>query len=129
MAARVDKAGNVYQLDRPAEPDERVTEEDVQDADKLSRLLMRVLKDVAGIKRRFIPRRIDFEDRAVVAGTPLRLPHGLNARVRWWVVDWIPTSPTDSPVFERNATDTTVNTLVLDVGNPGTVTIRLEVAG
>lgn len=128
MAARVSGAGRVYQLDRAAEPDEIITEEDVKDAGKLARLLVRVLRDLADIKRRFFPRRIDFEDRAVVSGDVLRLPHGFGARVRYWVVDWRPTTPGDIPVFDRNA-GTNASTLMVNVGNSGTVTVRVESAG
>jgi hypothetical protein len=127
MPARIDRAGKVHQLDRPAEPDELVTEEDVKDAPKLARILVRILKDIATIKRRFWPRRTDFEDREVTSGDTLRLPHNFNARVRWWVVDWIPTTPGDVPVFERSAT-TTTRVLALDVGNSGLVSVRVEVA-
>jgi hypothetical protein len=128
VSARIDHTGNVYQLDRKAEPDEVVTEEDVKDAGKLSRLLMRLLRDVFTLKRRFAPKRTDFEDRAVVSGTPLRLPHSFNARVRWWVVDWTPTTPGDLPIFEKS-TASDRRTLVLDVGNSGKVSVRVEVAG
>jgi hypothetical protein len=128
MAARIDRAGNVYQLDRPAGPDETVSEEDVQDPGKLARLLVRILKDVAAIKRRFFPRRLDFEDRAVTAGDSLRLPHSFNARVRWWVVDWLPDSTGDAGTFEVDAASSDLFTLVLTAHNTGTATIRVEVA-
>lgn len=128
MSAKSTRTNEVFALDRPPQLDERVTEDDVKDASKLARLLMRVLKDIATLKRRFVPRRIDFEDRAVLGGGKLRLNHGWGGRVRWWVVDWVPTSPTDSPVFERT-TATDSKTLVLSVGNPGTVTIRVEESG
>lgn len=128
MSARIDSTGAVYQLDRRAEPDEVFTEEDAADARKLSRLLMRLLRDVTTLKRRFAPRRTDFEDRAVVSGTPLRLPHNFDARVRWWIVDWAPTTPGAAPNFTKtNASDT--RTLVLSVGASGTVSVRVEVAG
>ena len=128
MAARVDRAGNVYQLDRRPTPDEPISEDDVQEPTKLVRILGRLARDVAEIKRRFFPRRVDFEDRVVTSGDVLRLPHGFEARVRWWVVDWVPSTPGDVPLFEKlSATDT--KTLVLEVGNTGTVSIRLEVAG
>jgi hypothetical protein len=128
MAARVDASGRVFQLDRSAEPDEIVTEEDAKDAGKLARILVRVLRDLADIKRRFFPRRIDFEDRAVVSGDVLRLNHGFSARVRYWVVDWRPFTPGDVAVFDRNA-GTNAQALLLNVGNSGTVTVRVESAG
>jgi hypothetical protein len=127
MAARIDRAGNVHQLDRAAEPDELVAEEDVADAPKLARIVVRILRDIATLKRRHWPRRIDFEDREVTSGDALRLPHNFRARVRWWLVDWIPSTPGDVPLFERS-TDTTTDVLVLDVGNSGTVSVRVEAA-
>lgn len=128
MAARIEASGRVYQLDRPAEPDEVVTEEDVQDASKLARLLLRILKDLALIRRRFFPRRITFANRAVTAGSQLRLSHKFGTAVEYWVVKWRPASPTDSPVFDYS-TDTDADTLVLDVGNAGTVSFRVESGG
>jgi hypothetical protein len=128
VSARIDSAGNVHQLDRPAEPDEILTEEDVQDAPKLARLLVRILKEVTTLRRRFWPRRTDFEDRTVSNGTDLRLTHRFNSRVRWWVVDWVAETPGNAPQFETSA-DTDLNTLVLVVWNNGKVTIRVEAAG
>lgn len=129
MAARITSAGRVYQLDRAAEPDEIITEEDAKDAPKLARLLVRILRDLADIKRRFFPRRIDFEDRAVTSGDVLRLTHGFGGRVRWWVVEWQPTTPGDVALFERATSGTNTNTLALAVGNSGTATLRVESAG
>lgn len=128
MAARIAATGKVHQLDRPAEPDELVTEEDVKDPSKLARLLGRMLRDIASVQRRFFPRRVDFEDRTVTSGDVMRLNHGFKARVRYWVVDWRPVTPGDVAAFERNA-GTDASTLLLDVGNSGTVTVRVEVAG
>lgn len=128
MAARIAASGKVTQLDRPAEPDEMVTEEDVQDASKLARLLMRILKALALIQRRFFPRRLTFTNRTVAAGDTLRLSHRFGVEVEYWVVKWRPASPTDSPVFDYS-TDSDADTLVLDVGNAGTVSIRIESGG
>lgn len=128
MAARIAASGKVYPLDRPAEPDDLVTEEDVKDAAKLSQLLVRILRDIATMKRRFWPRRIDFEDRPVVSGDVMRLNHAFGTRVRWWVVDWKPATPGDVAVFERDA-GTDADTLCLAVANSGTVTMRVESAG
>ena len=128
MSARIDFAGRAYRLERPAEPDERVTEDDVKDAGKLARLLLRMLKDVGVLKRRFWPRRIDFEDQAVsTAGALVTLTHGFGGRVRWYLVDW-ESSGTSAPVLKRDsATDN--NSLVLASYVAGTATIRVEEAG
>lgn len=128
MAARIARSGRVYQLDRPAEPTELVSEEDAKDTAKLARLLIRILSDLASIKRRFFPRWVDFEDRDVVSGDVMRLTHDFGGRVRYWVVDWRPATPGDVAAFDRNE-DTDEKTLLLNVGNTGMVTMRVEAAG
>ena len=89
MSARIEATGTVKLLDGKAEPDEVVTEADAKDTAKLARLLARLLKDVATLKRRFAPKRIDFEDVAVgQVGTITNLAHKFAGRVRWSVVGW-----------------------------------------
>ena len=126
---RIDSAGRVYQLDgRPASP-EAVTEDDVQDPKKLSRLIGRLLLDTAALRRRFNPTRVDFEDVPVLnTGLTTSLAHGLNGRVRWSVVGW--QCPTNvAPILREDTTLTDGNTLVLRSYVTGTVTIRLETSG
>lgn len=116
------------QLDRQAEPEEQVRPEDVKDADKLARLLMRLLRDVARMRRRFLPEYLEHEDRVFDAtGTTVyRLPHNLNARVRWWVTDW--SGATAGPRLVRHSS-TDANTLCLTSYTAGTGTIRIQGAG
>lgn len=133
MSAVVPTSGTVRQLDRQAEPDEQVDEEQVKDAPRLARLLMRILRDLALLKRRFWPGHIDHEDRVVdsTGTTKYRFPHGFGGRVRWWVVDWQVGSAfklSYSPSLSRH-TDSDDNTLVLVSYVDGTVTIRVEEAG
>lgn len=127
MSANIDRSGSIRQLDRRAEPDEQVLEEHVQDPPRLVRLLMGLLRDVARLKRSWRPRRIDFEDRAVDATgtTKYRFAHGLDGRVRWYVVDW---QGAAGPQLSRHA-DTTDGALVLVSHVAGTATIRVEEAG
>ena len=81
--ARVDSAGKVFPLDGRAAPEEVVTEADVQDPAKLARLLGRLLKDTATLRRARVPKCIDFEDQAALtAGNTLTLQHNFNGRVR-----------------------------------------------
>lgn len=124
MSARIDRAGGITALDRRAEPDELVSREDAADAHKLSRLLQRILKDVATLKRRYWPRRVDFEDRVVDSSgtTKHRFPHNLNAQVRWWVVD-----ASGAARLARHS-DSDLNTLVLTSLVACTVTVRVEAA-
>ncbi len=126
MSAVVEQSGRMRPLDRPAEPEEQVTEPDVADDAKLSRYVMRLLRDVARLRRRWWPRRIDFRDLTVTAAGTVRLGHGFGGRVNYWVLCWESAGSTYN--FRRNAA-TDNNTLVLDVGTTGTGTIRVEEAG
>lgn len=125
--AIVKQDGTARQLDRRAQTDEVVAEQDVQDAPKLTKLLIRMLRDTASLRRRWWPRRIDFEDVALDAtGSKLfQLRHGFGGRVRWWIVEW---NGAAAPNTRRHA-DTTADTLVLLSTVAGTATIRVEEAG
>ncbi len=128
-AARIEADGRVKILDGKAEPDAVVTESDAKDPAKLARLLARLLKDIATVRRRFTAKRIDFEDVAVsTAGATVSLQHNLNGRVRWWLAGW-QSSGTTAPILKESATATTAQTLVLMSYVAGTATIRVEGAG
>lgn len=132
-AAKVDSVGKVTNLDGRAETDEVVTEADVQDAKKLSRLLVRLLSTVATLRRQFAPRRIDFEDvPCFTLGTQIALQHNFNGRVRWWVVGW--QSGGGSAYILRELAvaapaSPDANTLYLQSFTAGTACIRVEEAG
>lgn len=127
-AAVITSDGTVRQLDARAGEPIVVTSEDVQDPEKLARLVQDAHREIASFRRRFAPRMTEFEDLEVTAGDPLRVTHGFGGRVRYWPVDWRPTTPGDAPIFDKN-TDTDEDTLVLDVGNAGIVTILVREAG
>lgn len=96
----------------------------------LVRRLEGILRDIAGITRRYRPERVDFEDFTVDATgtTANRFPHGLRGRVRWWVVDWIPASAGTRPNLWRDDA-TREGVLVLLSGAEGVLTLRVEEAG
>lgn len=128
MSAIIPRNGPVRQLDRKAEPDEQITPEQAKDPERVSRLFMSILRDLATLKRRWAPRRIDFEDRAVDAtGTTLyQFTHNFAGRVRWLIVDWQASS--GAPSLRRHSSSDG-NTLVLVSSVAGTVTVRVEEAG
>ena len=128
MSAVIKTDGKLRQLDKAAEPPDQVTEEQVQDPKRLSRLLMSMLRDVVTLKRRWWPTFIDFEDVAVdgTGTTKYRFAHRLGKRVRWWPVDW--KGATAGPRLVRHA-DSDDRTLVLVSYTAGTVTLRTEEAG
>lgn len=133
-AARVTSTGLMKVLDRQPRPDEQVTEKDIAEPPKLARVLTQMLKDIALLKRRFAPRRIDFEDQKVSPSTTYRFQHRFNGRVRWWVVQWKPTSFAANwqPfLLEDPSNPSDANTLVLTASGStdGTATIRVEEAG
>ncbi|MGL4444257.1 MAG: hypothetical protein ACRCU1_11565 [Alsobacter sp.] len=128
MSAVIPRNANTRQLDRQAEPAEQVRPEDVQDPTRLARVVMRLLRDVAVLKRRFWPEFLEHED-VVFDGTGTtvyRLPHGFSQRVRWWVTDW--SGATAGPRLVRHAS-ADLSTLALVSYTAGTGTIRITGAG
>lgn len=127
--ARIEADGKVVALDGRSEPDEVVTEDDAKDPGKVARLLARLLKDVASLKRLRAPRFIDFEDIVVgAAGAIVQVEHGFGGRVRWWLVGWQPVG-TVAAILKEDAAKTTTKTLVLASYVAGVATIRVESAG
>lgn len=130
-AAKIDSSGKVTQLDARAGADEVVTEEDVQEPAKLSKMLARLLANVAALRRARVSARVDFEDVVVPstgATAPVRLQHNMVGRVRWWVVGW-QCSTNVAPILREDTANTTASTLVLLSYVAGTATIRVEAAG
>lgn len=81
--------GTTRVLDASATSREVVTAEDVQDPKKLAELLGRLLTATTELRRRWAPKRIDFEDVAVGGqGASVRLAHHFGGRARWSVVGW-----------------------------------------
>ena len=134
LSATISTSGVVRQLDKPKSAfdaaDENVREEDVRDPKRLTTLLVRILRDLKEIRRRFLPRHIDFEDVAVdgTSATKTLLAHHFKGRVRFWVVEWKPTVLGDVFQLEKHA-DTTDNVLVLLSGRAGVATIRVQETG
>lgn len=129
-AAVVRKTGAVRSLEGRASPTQRLTSEQVQDPERLTREVNELRETAAKQERRHDPRRIDFEDISVdgTGTTQFRLAHGFGGRVRWWPVDWSGSGGLGGAACERHeATD--ANTLVLVSYVPGTVTVRVEEAG
>lgn len=137
--AKVLLNGTVKKLDGSAEANQQVTAKDVQDPMNLAKLLTDMLADVARLKRRHYPRRMDFEDLVCFANNDITMRHGFNGRVRWWVVEWASngtplvdsagnTLTIKSPMLHKT-TASDNNTLVLHSDVAGTATIRVEEAG
>lgn len=128
MSAIVPAVGPLRTLDQPAEPDEQITPDQVEDTSRMARLLMRIVRDVARLRRRWAPRFIEFEGRVVDATgtTAYRFAHGFgNARVRYWVVQWSGAAAHNL----RYSTASDANTLVLTSTSAGTATVRVEEGG
>lgn len=126
MSAKIDLRGKVTKQDRLASPEQQVEPTDVDSPVKLARLLTDLLKDVSTLKRKWWPRRIDFEDLTVEQYVDVTLPHNFGGRVRWWLVDW---SGGNAVQLSTVSAVTTTKTLVLSPTASGTATIRVEEAG
>jgi hypothetical protein len=129
LSANLDSTGATRQLDRRPDPNETVTPDNVTDPKALARLITRILKDVTTLKARWFPRRLDFEDIAVLhdGTTKYNLAHNFGARVRWWPVDWVGDASA-VPILTRDPSSDE-NILVLRSYADGKVTVRVEPAG
>lgn len=127
MSANIPLNGPAAQLDGRADPDENVTPEDAKDADRVSRLLSRILRDLARITRLWRPRRLDFEGRVVLGDgtTKYRYEHRFGGRVRFWPVEWVGAA---APNLRKDDAST-LDTLVLTSTSAGTMTLRVEESG
>lgn len=132
MSAIVPAYGPIRQLDKRVEPDEQITEDQAGDVSRLARLLTRILRDVAELKRRWFPRRIDYEGIVSTgsSGAPQtkQFAHGFGGQVRWWVIDCDGVGSVTLPLVMRTNTDDK-NTLTLAFYFPGNFAIRVEEAG
>jgi hypothetical protein len=129
MSAIVDVDNNTgRQLDSKAQPDEQVSESDVQDPSKLARLLTRILSLLAGLLRSHKPRRTLFVNMTVDAtGTTVyRLPHKFGGAVTWTVAGWRD-GATGWGLVEESSTDKDTLCLVSFVA--GNVDILVEERG
>ncbi len=133
MSANISGSGEVTQLDGPAEPDESLTEKNVQEPKMLARFLLRIFRDLSVLKRRWSPRRIDFQDivstATDIAPQDLTLEHGLNTGVVWWPVRVVFTTGTIVVPYIYELPTSTANILRLRIYYPSTLTIRIEEAG
>lgn len=140
-SAIVPFGGKIRGLDAKSEPEEIVTPERLDDKERVAGWLRSLLRDAAALKRRWAPKRIDFQDYLFDATgggltpTLYRFEHGFNGRVRWSVVEWRGASagPQFVEHYEANAPNGGVGTnnavLVLRSFVIGTGTIRIEQAG
>lgn len=132
MSANVSSDGTVRPLDRPAQPVEGLAEKDVRETSLLLKWLLNVLRRLAGLERRWSPRRVDFEGvrstGTTGAAVTLELQHNIGGEVRWWVVDvQSPGAITTPFVYRINAGDP--NVLSLRCYYTATLTVRVEEAG
>ena len=121
----------VRQLDAPSQPVEDATPQDVQDPSRLSRVLKRLLLDVAALRRRFTRNSITFTDivSTGTSGSPQRitLTHGMGGVVEWTVVRLYNRGTIALPLVVEVTNDNRI--LVLDVYYAATIAIRVESTG
>ncbi len=129
MSANIPAQGPAVQLDGRAAPDESISPEDVKDADRVSRLLSRITRDLARIAQLWRPRRLDFEGRAYLGDgtTVYRLEHRFGGAVRITAVNW-DSGGTGAFDYSLDASSN-LNTAAFVTHVAGTGTIRIEEAG
>jgi hypothetical protein len=129
-AAYVRSDGTVIQLDGKRAPDAVITAQDVENAEKLARMVQDLARRIAVLERGWGPARLFFRDLAVTSTTTdvTRLEHGLGGLVNWSVVRWRPTTPGDAVTVAEHA-DTDEDTLCIVSGTEGVVSLLVELAG
>ena len=109
-----------------------VTSKDVQDPERLARMVQELAREVVHLKRTWTPSRMYFRDRTVTATntTKILFHHGFGGRVNWWVARWdsLPAAAGAPYGLDEHA-DSDANTLVLVSSVAGVVTICVEAAG
>jgi len=116
MTAAIESDGTVRPLDGKAAPDAIVTEDDVQEPSKLAKILTRVIREIAGLKRQFVRERIDFEDVEISSSKSVMLAHGFGGRVRYSIGAWSAAGGLPPVLATSSSTDN--DTLVLDAYEP-----------
>lgn len=116
-------------LDASVQSEETAQEPDVADVPRLARLLTRMLRDIAALKRRFSPRVITYVNLDVDAtGTTVyQLVHKFGGPVAWWPVGWSSGSSDCPKLRESGTPDRDTLSLISHVA--GTVAIRVEELG
>lgn len=103
---------------------EQFSSTDVQDPEKLARMLNALRSEVTASAEQLPRSFVDFEDQSVTTDNVLTLAHGLGGRVRFAVVEWTPNSAgTGHALGVDDAT--TDDALALYSGSDGTVTVRV----
>ena len=108
--------------DRPA----TLTAERAADPSRVAEIVTRMSQALREIVRLLDPPYINFKNVTCTSGTDVILNHGFGAEVHWWVVRW---SGSAAPNLREDATRNTPDRLVLDCGQTGTATIRVQVVG
>lgn len=107
-----------------------VDSSDVEDKDRLARMLRSMSVRIADLEARVGPEAIDFETILAVGGTTT-LTHGFSSPVRWWVVEWTRPSggsyPAGNPILYMDESSTN-NALVLKSNVAGRAIVRVEPA-
>ncbi len=126
--AVIPSGGAPRTLDARQQADATTTADDVQDPQKLARLVQELRADVAMLKGSWRPDVVEFQDVTVGAGgAPVSLRHAMGGRVRWYAVAFQSLGGGWASL-ERDPSSTN-DTLTLLSYVDGTVTVRVERAG
>lgn len=108
--------------DRPA----TLTAEQAADPKQVAALVTRMSQALREIVRLLDPPYINFKNVTCTSGTDVILNHNFGTEVHWWVVRW---SGSAAPNLREDAIKNTADRLVLDCGQTGTATIRVQAVG
>lgn len=133
--AYVTNEGLMVHLDAKAPSRIVITAADVQDPEKLARLLEDAHRRVQELERRDNRSRVYFRDVVITDDTgavQYRFEHRFGGRVNYSAVDWTPSGIYQGPPqfdVDRTSTGTDEDALVLLSYWTGTMTLAVEEAG
>jgi hypothetical protein len=109
---------------------ESVKETDVVDPSKLAETIRRLQARLADVESRTPPEAIEFELTVPAAGGLVTMTHNFNTPVRWYPVQWLPSSPTAPAGGPELAHDSssTLTDLTIRSYRAGRVVVRVEPA-
>lgn len=100
-----------------------VSESDVTDPKKLAELLKNLVSQVGKLENKSTPEAVEYELDVSNGGTKVRIRHGFNSPVRFYVTHWSNSSGAPSLVWD---TTSTPDLLVLKSYVSGRAIVRIE---
>lgn len=119
----VDSAGTLGKGRRNPSGSVFISDDEVADKHKLAEIIRALGRRVSELEARTPPEAVEFEVITPAAGY-VTITHGMGTVVRWYIVDWLPTSLGTAPSLELFST--TSDSITLYSASGGVAVVRVE---